>query len=368
MTSDALTAAIDQFADPRGYLAVASIGLPTRHSVAAMTADLAAWYAADRDPQGYDAVIARTRAAYAGLVAVPVEAVAIGSQTSVITSLIADAAPDGAEVVVVAGDFSSIEFPFVARPGIRLRAVELDALADALTDETWLVAFSLVQSATGRIADTDAILEAARRHDVLTLCDTTQAVGVLPVDASPWDATICHSYKWLCSPRGVAFLTLRSRLADLLVPTQAGWYAGDDPWANCYGPAMSLATDARRFDVSPAWQAWVGAEPAITMFGGLDIAEVWQRASGLGDMLCDALGIDEQHQAIVTWPDPDGAHLALLIAAGIRVSGRAGRLRAAFHLWNDESDVDRVAAVLHEAGALRRTGRRRREMALRRRR
>lgn len=113
-----------------------------------------------------------------------------------------------------------------------------------------------------------------------------------------------------------------------------------------YGPQMQLATDARRFDVSPAWPAWVGAEPAIRLFSELDVAEVWTYASGLGDLLCDGLGIPQQHQAIVTWVDPEGDDLGRLIAAGIRASGRAGRLRAAFHLWNDEQDVADVLAAL----------------------
>ena len=86
MVSPSLAAAIASFNDPRGYLAVASIGLPTRQTVDALTADLTAWFAADRDPQGYDAIIARTRASYARLVKVPAERVAIGSQASVQTS------------------------------------------------------------------------------------------------------------------------------------------------------------------------------------------------------------------------------------------------------------------------------------------
>jgi selenocysteine lyase/cysteine desulfurase len=109
---------------------------------------------------------------------------------------------------------------------------------------------------------------------------------------------------------------------------------------------MVLAETARRFDVSPAWPAWVGAEPAIRMFSELDLDEVWARTSGLGDLLCDGLGIPQQHQAIVTWPDADGQDLRKLIAADIRVSARAGRLRASIHLWNDESDVAAVVAAL----------------------
>jgi selenocysteine lyase/cysteine desulfurase len=35
-----------------------------------------------------------------------------------------------------------------------------------------------------------------------------------------------------------------------------------------------------------------------------------------------------------------------LIGAGIRASGRAGRLRASFHIWNTEADVDAVLDAL----------------------
>jgi selenocysteine lyase/cysteine desulfurase len=342
----ALRNAIDQFGDASKYLAVASIGLPPRAAVDALTIDLAAWYRADRDPQGYDAIIERTRASYARLVGVPAQRVAAGSQTSVMSSVIAAAVPAGAEVLCVEGDFSSIVFPFLQRDDIRVRSVPLEHLAESITSQTWLVSFSLVQSATGVVADQVAITEAARRAGAFTFCDVTQAAGVFPVDASRYDATVCHTYKWLCSPRGVAFLTLSADFQSQLTPLQAGWYAGDEVWQSCYGPQMNLATDARQFDVSPAWQAWVGAEHAIELFAGLDIDEVWGFASGLGDQLCDVLGIEQQHQAIVTWADADGSDLARLATAGIRASGRAGRVRAAFHLWNTPDDVTAVAEAL----------------------
>jgi selenocysteine lyase/cysteine desulfurase len=348
MVTAALQSAIRQFREPRGYLAVASIGLPPDSALAAIRADLAAWEAADRDPQGYDPVVARTRACYARLVGVDPGRVAVGSQTSVLTAIVADAVPDGAEVLLAHGDFSSIVFPFLQqRPRIRVRVVPLEELADSIADDTWLVAFSLVQSATGAVADEAAVIDAAARHGALTLCDVTQAAGVHPVDAGRHDLTVCHSYKWLCSPRGVAFLTVSAAVQDRLRPLQAGWYGGDDVWQSVYGPEMRLAPDARRFDVSPAWQAWVGAEQAIGLFAGLDIAEVWARTSGLGDALCEGLGIPAQRQAIVTWPDAGGDDLRTLVEAGIRISGRAGRVRASFHLWNTEDDV---AAVLRALG------------------
>ena len=344
--SRALADAIAEFGDPRGYVAAASIGIPPRRAVDALRADLDAWARADRDPQGYDPIIARTRGHYARLVGTDVGRVAIGSQTSVQASLVAASLPEGAEVLVVERDFSSLVTPFHQRPGSNVRAVGLEALADAITDDTFLVVFSLVQSATGVVADAAAIRESASRHGALTFCDLTQAAGVLPVDATDYDLTVCHTYKWLCSPRGVCFLTVGPAADGLLRPSQSGWYAGDDVWQSCYGFDITLSPDARRFDVSPAWQAWVGAEQSIAMFADLDIAEVWDRSAGLGELLCDELGLPLQRQPIIAWPDPDGSQLAAMSAAGIRISGRAGRARASFHLWNTEADVDLIVKAI----------------------
>ena len=348
-----LRTAIDNWTVPAGYLAAAAMGLPTTETVAAQRADLDLWSSGGCDPAGYLGIMERTRGHYAALVGVSPERVAAGSQTSVITSLVAAAVPDGAEVLVVNGDFSSIIFPFLQRlphgqndRGIRVRTVPIDVLAESVTEQTWLVVFSHIQSSTGVVADVAAIIEAAARHGAYTFCDTTQSAGVHPVDASLFDFSVCHTYKWLCAPRGAAFLTVSQQFQRLMSPIQAGWCAGEDIWESCYGPEMTLAADARVFDVSPAFPSWVGAEPAIRLFSQLNISEVWHHATGLGNALCDELGIPQQHQAIVTMPDPGSAGLNRLVAAGISASGRAGRLRFAFHLWNTEADVAAVALAL----------------------
>lgn len=346
--SPELLSAIGQFRPDavRGYLAVASMGLPTLATVEAQLADIELWASGMRDPKDYDPIHENTRAHYAKLVQVSPDRVATGSQTSVLASVFATAVPEGAEVLCAEGDFTSIMFPFLQRSGIHVRVVPLDELAESVSDRTWLVAFSFAQSATGQIADIESIVTAAPQHDAYTVCDLTQAAGVYPVDAGKFDATVCHAYKWLCSPRGVAFMTINERFTKVVAPVQAGWYAGEDVWSSVYGPAMTLAASARRFDVSPAWPAWVGAEPAIAMFSGLDMSEVWEYTAGLGDLLCDALEIPQQHQAIVTWADAEQKDLAKLQEAGIKVSGRAGRLRASIHVWNNEDDVEAVRRAL----------------------
>jgi len=334
----------------RGYLAACTTGLPPRAARDAVIADVEAAARGHVDLAAYSATVERTRALFAQLVSVDAGRVAIASQASACAALIATAVPDGGEVLVPECDFSSIVMPFVqAGRGIRVRAVPLDALAGAIDARTSLVAFSLVQSATGAVADADAIVAAARRHGARTFCDATQAVGWLPVAASGFDAVVCHAYKWLCAPRGVAFLAVGADLQREMRPIAAGWYAGADPWISCYGGEFDLADDARRFDVSPAWQAFVGAEPALALFASLDSAAVWKHTTGLATEFRTRMGLPlpERPSAIVTWDDPDGCDLARLTLAGIAASGRSGRARVGFHVFNDAEDVE---LALHALG------------------
>jgi selenocysteine lyase/cysteine desulfurase len=342
----------NRFPAGSGYLAACTQGLPTHETVAAGRADLERWAAGASTPADYDDAVRHARASFARLAGVPVEAVAIGSQVSVLAALVAASVPDGATVLCADGDFASMVAPFHAQAhrGVSVRSAPLEALADAVDERTWLVAFSLVQSATGEIVDADALLDACARTGTRTFADLTQALGWLPVDASRFDATVTHAYKWLCAPRGSAFLTVGGRMMDALVPVQAGWFAGEDPWSSCYGPLAAPASSARRFDVSPAWPVWPGTAAALSLFDELDADAVHAHATGLGDAFADGLGLAARGRAIVTWPDPEGAALAALTAAGLRASGRAGRARVAFHLWNTADDVRTALRALGTQG------------------
>ncbi|MGK9146705.1 aminotransferase class V-fold PLP-dependent enzyme [Plantibacter flavus] len=353
MTLIPLAEAQAAFPAGRGYLAACTLGLPTTDTSNALRADLDAWSSAGVDAAEYGTLVERVRESYSRLARMPSRNVAIGSQTSAMVSIVAASAPDGAEILCVEGDFSSLVAPFLlqAHRGVRVRHAPLEELAEHIDRSTWLVAYSVVQSATGAVADADAIRAAASANGALTLCDLTQAAGWLPVDAARDDITVCHAYKWLCAPRGVAFLTARDGVIDRLRPVQAGWYSGGDVWSSCYGPALHLAEDASRFDVSPAWQAWVGAEPAIDLFARVDGRAVHAHTTGLAARMMAGLGLPSPtnevlRSAIVTWPDTDGRDLRALRAAGITASGRAGRARVGFHLWNADEDVSSALAAL----------------------
>jgi selenocysteine lyase/cysteine desulfurase len=275
-------------------------------------------------------------------------AVAVGSQVSVFAGLIAANLPGGSEVLTAAGDFTSILFPFYPQSGrgIHVREVPLEHIAECVTSRTTLVAVSAVQSADGRVADLDALHAASRATGArVVLLDTTQAAGWLPVNASRFAYTACGGYKWLLSPSGTAYFTIYSALTGELTPHYAGWYAGDDPWSSVYGGPLRLAADARRFDVSPAWHAWVAAAPAVRLLSQVGTRSLHRHALGLANRFRAGIGLEPADSAIVSLA-ADGAAAEAMAAARITGSARAGRLRLSFHVSASDQDADLAADVL----------------------
>lgn len=336
------------FSPAPGYLAACTAGLPSLETARAMRGFVDEWAAGRLDPVALSHSVERCRELFAGLAGVESGRVAVGSQVSQLVSIVASSLPHGAEVLCPEGDFASLAHPFaqLSDRGIRLRFAPLGELAAAVTPETSLVAFSLVQSASGEIADHIAIRSAAAAAGARTLADLTQSLGWLPVSAGGFDFTVCHAYKWLCAPRGTAFLTMREGLEREATPLAAGWCSADDVWQSCYAGHMPLAAGAGRFDLSPAWPAIAGTEAALRLFADLDPAAVHAHDLGLANTARAALGLPAGDSAIVTWADPEGRDLAAMQAAGITASGRAGNARIAFHLWNSEADVASLAGAL----------------------
>lgn len=332
------------FRGGRGYLSAATAGLPTRETTEAMRRHIDEWERGAIDPARISTQFEHCRTHFATLAHVSEEQVAIGSQVSQLVSLVAASLPPGADVLCASGDFASLVHPFVQRDDVTVRTVPVDDLAESVRDDTALVVFSLVQSATGQVADHLPIVDAARTHGARTLVDLTQSLGWYHVGADPFDYTVTHSYKWLCSPRGMAFLTVGGSV-DELRATAAGWYSADDVWASCYADNMQLAAGAGRYDLSPVWPSVAGTEAALGMFATLDQSAVERHAVSLANEARSLLELPPGNSAIVAWADPDGHDLASLQRSGIAAAGRAGNARISFHLWNTSDDI----ALLRDA-------------------
>ena len=329
-----------------GYLDTASVGAPPDSAAAALRDAIGEWQRGRARPQDYDRLVTAAREAFARLVNVPAAQVCVGSQVSVMVGLVAASLPAGARVVCLEGDFTSLLFPFLAQSarGVETVLVAPDRLVESIGPGTSLVAVSAVQSATGAIADLDAICAAAARHGARTLVDITQACGWLPIDAARFDITVCSGYKWLLCPRGTAFMTVRGPMLDEILPAAAGWYAGEDIWDSIYGAPLRLATTARRLDVSPAWLCWVGAVPALEVIESVGVAAIHDHDLSLANRVRDRLGLPPGRSAIVRIESPAAADR--LAAGGIRASMRSGAVRLSFHLYNTVDDAEGVADAL----------------------
>ena len=332
--------------EPAGpYLNTASYGLPPRPAWEALQAALEDWRGGRTSWEHWNEATDRARELFARLVGVPVERVAAGSTASTFVGVLAAAVPDGARVVVPEIDFASLLFPFlVHEQRLDVVTVPLHRLADAVDELTDVVALSAVQSSSGAVADLDAVLRAASASEALTIVDATQACGWLPVDASRVDAVVCANYKWLMSPRGTAFLAVSERLQERTEPLLAGWYAGDDIHTSYYGRPLRVASTARRLDTSPAWFNWVAAAPTLETLLAVGVDAVHQHDVGLANRFRAGLGLPPSDSAIVSTDVPGAAEK--LSAAGIQAAVRAGSLRASFHLYNTEDDVDAALAAL----------------------
>lgn len=336
----------DEFDADGLYLDTATMGLPPRRTVDALHTTLDRWQRGLSSATDFDEAVNRSRASYAALVGIDPAAVAIGPQVSVFSGQIAASLPAGAEVITACNEFTSVTFPFWAR-GLNVREVPLLGIADALTERTAMVVVSAVQSADGTVLDLDAVLGAAARTRTKVLLDTTQAVGWLPVDASLVDYTVCGGYKFLLAPRGTAFLTVRP---DLFAETPAGnanWYAGEQPWDSIYGGPLRLATNARRFDISPAWHSWVGQAASLDLLTEVGTSTLHRHALRLANGFRHAMGLAAGNSAIVS-VEVVGDVDATLRATHLRAASRNGRLRLAFHLNNTDNDLDHAVAALRE--------------------
>jgi selenocysteine lyase/cysteine desulfurase len=329
---------------PHGaYLNTASYGLPPDSAWDALQAALEDWRGGRTSWEHWGDATHHARRLWADLVGVAPERVATGATVSGLVGLVAPLVERGARVVAPEIEFTSNLWPFIVA-GADVELVPMARLIEAIDERTAAVAFSAAQSATGEVADLDAIAAAARHHGALTFVDATQACGWLPLDATLFDVVTCAAYKWLMSPRGTAFMALAPELLERVSPAAAGWFAGDDIHDSYYGVPVRLAEEARRLDVSPAWFSWVGTVPALQVVLNVGVEAIHAHDVGLANRLRAGLGLEPADSAMVI-TEAAGAEEAFA-RERIMAAIRAGRLRTSWHVYNTEDDVDRVLDLL----------------------
>ena len=190
----------------------------------------------------------------------------------------------GAEVVVV-----DIPFPLGSAQQV---LNEIDA---AVTERTRIAMVDHVTSATALVLPIDQIVSRLEERGVPVLVDGAHAPGMVPLDVEALGASYytgnCH--KWLCAPKGAAFLHVRGDLRDTVRPTTISHGANIEDETRS---RFHLEFDwCGTFDPSP----WICVETAIdtmeSAFGGWPAIMESNRANALAarDLLCDHLGIEK---------------------------------------------------------------------------
>jgi len=300
----------------------------------------------------------RQRAAYAARLGAAQQDVALTTSTSegmvrVLAGL--DLGPED-EVVTSDQEHPGLLGPLAAlhrRTGAHVRMVPFASVAEAVGPATRLVACSHVSWVGGEIAPAE--LREVAASGVPVLLDGAQGAGAIAVDVAALGATFyaAAGQKWMCGAIGTGMLYVAPAWRERLPPIGPTYLNLEDPSLGLDAPPHR---DARRHDASAlapeGSAAAVAADELMDAFGW-DAA--YERAAGLASRLVDELRERGREVAprgpstLVSWADDDPAgFVARAAEAGIVIRNLPGwpYVRASVGAWNDESDLERLLALV----------------------
>ncbi len=240
--------------------------------------------------------------------------------------------------------------------------IDLDEFINLIDTNTKLVTISAVQYGSGFRADLEKIGEAARKVDALFAVDIIQALGTTPFDlpAQKVDIAAGASHKWLCSPEGCGILYLSDRARERVKPTLVGWISVEEAWD----------FEDTEQEYKPNALAWESGTGCSSLFYGLEQSakllfdtgaeKIENYLEELTDYLCEILPTENyeivssrekgeksqivciKHRNGLT-PTEIAEHLQ---KENIVVSPRNDRIRIAPHFFNNQEDIEKLAANL----------------------
>jgi selenocysteine lyase/cysteine desulfurase len=280
----------------------------------------------------------------------------------------------GDEVVITAGNFPSNLFTWLhlRRLGVVVRVVRpvdsvirVEDVAAALTSRTRVLALDWVEYTSGTHNDLEAMGEIAHRHGSIFVVDGTQGVGAmeLNIHALPVDVLTVAAYKWLLAPYGTGFVYMTPAMQDRLDLQTINWLTvnGSEDFGSLPVDSFTLPRSARVFDV-PATSSFLnlyGLDASLEFIQNVGVRTIAAHCTRLLDRLSTgaerqgfhlSITARERRSPILSFradslPATEIAYNRLE-AEHVAVSLRHGMIRVSPHLYNSESDIDRVLSIL----------------------
>ena len=276
----------------------------------------------------------------------------------------------GDEVVSVASEFPANFYPwkFQERKGVRLRLVEetegrlsLDALSQALTPRTRVVAVSHVQYISGFRLDLEKLGALCADRGCLLFVDAIQGLGAFPIDVRRCRIAClaADGHKWILGPEGAAVMFLNREVLDKVSPSTVGWTSVRG-WRDYSSREFVWREGASRFEAGTLNTVGVyGLGAALDLLLEIGVGAVGERVleltgrlrRGLRDLGHKVFGPLEPCEAsgIVSFVPRQGSPAdiaAHLRAHRVQLSERGGKVRLSPHIYNTEEEVDRVLGLL----------------------
>jgi selenocysteine lyase/cysteine desulfurase len=231
----------------------------------------------------------------------------------------------------------------------------------AIDEQTLLVAITHVCFRNGAKLDIPGIVRLARAKGAMVLLDCYQSVGSLDIDVKALDIDFAAGgmLKYLLGTAGIGFLYAKESCVRSLVPTNSGWFAQANISAMDI-TANRPAPNARRFEAgTPPVVNCYAAEAGLKLLLKVGTPAIEKRNFALTRRCMERLQEigwpsitpveDARRGATVAVPSSDAARVqAELLKHDIVTSYRDANVRASFHFYNNEDDVESFIASMQE--------------------
>ena len=237
--------------------------------------------------------------------------------------------------------------------------IPLERMADAIDEETGLVAITHVCFRNGSKADVKEVIRLAHEAGAYVLLDSFQAVGAVPIDVQDLgvDFVTGGTLKYLLGSSGLAFLYCRADLLPQITPIQTGWFADEDIFKMDIFDYSPSATASKFESGTPPIPNIYAGIAGMDLMDEIGIAATEVHVNRLTAQLVE--GLDRIGAKVVTPRDPakrgpmiavattdDYGMVSALAEDNILTSPRDGNVRLSWHCYNSEEDVEAVIAGL----------------------